>query len=192
MNPIRRRAVAIGMGLLIALTLSVSATAMVRYAPRRYQRPHRLKPSDRANDITSRAYRFRRPAYQESPRHRETRTVNSPSLYAGPYPFGGLYTWRQYYYGHERNPLLDRLHATNAMSYYFIDPSYTRYIPFHATDTIRYPASLNREWGMSVKDVGAMVLQSSIVAEDPVNKLQEQFFSDDRSAEDVEQLKFGY
>ncbi len=201
----RQNAVTISFGFFISLTLTASAAEMLRPAPRSHLRPNRWKASYRANRITSPTYRYRRPTYQESPQHRVTRTVNSPSLYAGPYPFGSLYTWRQYYYGHEQNPLLDRLNAMGKLPYIFFEPPHMRYVPFHATDTIRYPSSLIREWGLSVTDAEAMLMQSEeywempsharqsvIVSEDPISDMQEQFFSDDRPEESIEQLKLGY
>ncbi|MEX1230717.1 MAG: hypothetical protein WEB58_10780 [Planctomycetaceae bacterium] len=114
---------------------------------------------------------YRQPAYRESPPRRERRMLSSPSLYAGPYPGGGLYAWRQWYYDRLRYPLFDRSRHR-----------VFRILPF------------DRELSMSQSLMpGVMNEETDAAPDDPVTKLQNDFFTDDlHSPEDLLQLKLGY
>ncbi|MDA0833322.1 MAG: hypothetical protein O2955_05575 [Planctomycetota bacterium] len=108
---------------------------------------------------------------RENPYHRQQRVLNSPSLYAGPYPAGGLYTWRQWYYDRLRYPLFDH--------------------SWHPLFSV-LPYSPELSMAQSVlPDIGDG--EAIPREDDPVTKLQEAFFTDDaHSAEDLLQLKLGY
>ena len=114
---------------------------------------------------------YRQPTYCESPHHRAQRALNSPSLYAGPYPGGGLYAWRQRYYDRLRHPLFD--HSRHRV--YSLLP-YSQEL------------SMAQSPAYGIADVSA-----DVGTDDPVSRLQRNFFTDDlHSPEDLLQLRLGY